>query len=238
MIQHFKPPLFPRFAILLVAFLSPMLGLTPDAKAKEKKNQVQLRLVCVTSLEENQETVLATRDAKGKWRELATISLRSSFVTEGFSVQPGELHISVRENGTLKSISQFTYPAGCRRALAVLLADPEQKTYNTQVVDPEKTKFVKGSVMIFNHSPHTGLLMLGSGEVRVESEKQIVATPDLDESKMYRMSVSYLDADGKTVTCYDRQVPASPDSREILLLLPDKTQGMKVLGIHLFGALD
>lgn len=238
MFQRFPSPSFPRFAILLVAFLSPMLGLAPDASAREKKNQFQLRLVCVTSLEESQETVLATRDAKGKWRELATVSLRSSFTSEGFPVEPGELHLAVRENGSLKSISQFTYPAGCRRALAVLLADPELKTYDAHVVDPEKTEFVKGSVLIFNHSPHAGLVLLGSGEVKVESEKQLVAKPGLEESKMYRMRVSYLDADGKTVTCYDRQVPANPDSREFLFLLPDKTQGMKVLGLPLFGALD
>ncbi len=238
MIHHFPSTPLLRFAIALVAFLSPMLGLAPDANAREKKKQVQLRLVCVTSLEENQEAVLATRDAKGKWRELATVSLRSSFTSESFPVEPGELHLAVRENGTLKSISQFTYPAGCRRGLAVLLADPEKNTYNTRVVDPEKTEFDKGSVLISNHSPHAGLVLLGSGEVKVEPEKQLVAKPGLEEGKMYRMRVSYLDADGKTVTCYDRQVPANPDSREILFLLPDKTQGMKVLGLPLFGALD
>ena len=206
--------------------------------ASGKKNQPHLRLICVSSLAGNQEVVLASRNAKGKWKELATTALRSSLITDWLPAQAGELHLAVREDRTLKSICQFTYPAASSRALAVLIADPEQNSYEARLADPKKAKFDEGSVLIFNFSEHPGLVFLGPTEERVEAGQQRAVKPSLEDNGTYRMRVSYIDAEGKTVESYDRQATGDPKSREMLFLLPDKTLGLRVLSLPFFGSID
>jgi hypothetical protein len=234
--HHISFRAIPWFSALFIAFLSPALAKSPDAGAK--KNQAHLRLICVSSLPENKEVVLASRNAEGKWQELATTVLRNSLITDWLPAQAGELHLAVREDGTLKSICQFTYPAASHRALAVLVADPEQNSYEARLVDPKKSKFVEGSVLVINFSEHPGLVFLGPTEERVEAGQQRAVKPTLDDNGSYRMMVSYLDADGETVSCYDRQAFGDPKSREMLFLLPDKTLGLRVLGLPFFGSID
>ena len=106
------------------------------------------------------------------------------------------------------------------------------------LVDPEKTGFVEGSVLIMNCSPHAGLVSLGSEEERVEAGERLVAKPTLADNGTYRMMVSYVDGEGKTVTCHDRYVSANPNSRSMLFLLPDKTLGLRVLDLPVFGAIE
>jgi hypothetical protein len=216
-----------------------LLGAISVAAAKPKSDgKAQLRIVCASSLSENHEVVLALRDEKGRWRELAPVKLRSSLITAGLPAQAGELHLAVMEEGSLKSICQFSYPADARRALAVLVADPEQNSYAAHVVDPEKTGFIDGSLLIFNFSPHTGVVLLGAEEETVEAGEKKIAKPPVEGNGMYRMMVSYLDAEGTSVGCYDRQVPRNPDSRQMLFLLPDETLGLKVISLPLFGLGD
>jgi len=220
-----------------------LLGLVTFAASKpvpsEKKgNKPQLRIVCVSSLSANQEVILASRDDKGKWQELGTVVLRTSLITDWLPAPIGELHLAVREQGALKSICQFTYPADSRRALAVLIADAEKNTYTATVIDPKKLGFVKGSVLIFNFSSHTGLVSLGPKEEKVEARQNLVAKPTLEDSGMYRMMVSYLDADGKSVSCYDRQASGNADSQDLLFLLPEKTLGLRVISLPVFGSLE
>ena len=236
MLHHLPFRTLPWFAALFAAFLSPVMGKSPDADGK--KQQPQLRFICTSSLTEDQEVVLASQDDKGKWQELGTITLRASLITDWLPAQVGELHLAVREESTLKSICQFTCPTDSRRALVALIADPEKKVYNARLADPEKLEFAKGTVLIFNFSAHTGLVSLGPKEEKVEAGQQRVAKPALEENGMYRMLVSYLDAEGQTVSCYDRQTSGNANSRDMLFLLPDKTLGLRVLGLPIFGALE
>lgn len=66
----------------------------------------------------------------------------------------GELHLALREKETLKSICHFQYPADSPRALVALIANAGKHGCEDHVVDPEKEGFVKGSLLIFNFSPH------------------------------------------------------------------------------------
>jgi hypothetical protein len=227
-----------NFTALLAALFACAVWQPVHGQSKERKGKSQLKLICVSSLAENQEVILASRDDHGKWKELGTTTLRSSLITDWMPATAGELHLAVREEGTLKSIAQFTCPPDSRRALVALIADPEKKVYNAHAVDPEKLEFVKGSVLIFNLSPHAGLVSLGPQEEKVEAGQQRVVKATLEGSGMYRMMVSYLDADGKTVSCYDRQASSNPNSRDMLFLVPDKTLGLRVLSLPLFGSLD
>lgn len=238
MFQRFPLRLLLNFTALVAALLTCAVWQPVHGQSKERKGKSQLKFICVSSLAENQEVILASRDDKGKWQELGTTSLRTSLITDWLPATDGELHLAVREEGTLKSICQFTCPADSRRALVALIADPEKKVYNAHAVDPEKLQFVKGSVLIFNLSPHAGVVSLGPKEEKVEAGQQRVVKATLEGNGMYRMMVSYLDTDGKTVSCYDRQASSNPNSRDLLFLLPDKTLGIKVLSLPVFGSLD
>lgn len=236
MIHHIPFRALPWGAALFAAFLIPVSAKSSGDRGKN--NEPRLRLICASILEENQQVVLASHDAKGKWRELATVDLRSSLITDWLPAEAGELHLALREDGALTSICRFDYPAGSRRVIAALVADQENKTYEAHVVDPVSKGFEKGSMLIFNFSPHTGTVLLGSGEETVEAGQELVAKPVLEGGLMYRMMVSYLDADDKAVSCYDRQISGNPNARSLLFLLPDKTLGVRVLSLPMFGSFD
>jgi hypothetical protein len=221
--------------VLMGTLLSPVMGQSRDAGAKGKKSKPQLRFVCLSSLEPEQEVVLASRDAEGKWQEHGTVQLRTPLITDWLPAATGELHVALREDKTLRSIGQFQYPAGASHTLVVLNANAEKNAYEATAIDPEKAGFVKGSVLIFNLSPHVGSVMLGTKEEKVEVGQQLVINPTVEENGMYRMMVSSPDASGKAVPCYDRFVSRNPNSRSMLFLLPDKTLALKVLSLPLFG---
>jgi hypothetical protein len=221
--------------VLMGTLLSPALGQSRDAGAKGKKNKPQLSFVCLSSLEPEQEVVLASRDAEGKWLEHGTIALRTSLITDWLPAATGDLHIALREAQTLRSIGQFQYPADARRALVVLNTNADKNAYEAMAIDPQKTGFVKGSVLILNLSAHSGSVMLGTKEEKVEAGQQLVINPTVEKNEMYRTMVSSLDASGKVVPCYDRYVSRNPHSRSMLFLLPDKTLALKVITLPLFG---
>jgi hypothetical protein len=79
---------------------------------------------------------------------------------------------------------------------------------------------------------------LDSKENKVEAGQQVLAKPTLDGNGMYPVVASYLDADANTVSYYDRLVSGNPNSRNMLLLLPDDTVGLRVLSITLFGEIE
>ncbi len=236
MLHHIPLRTLSWLAILPVAFSLPVMAESPDAG--EKNDQPRLRFICASVLIEDQQVVLASHNAEGEWQELGSVELRSSLIADWLPVQAGELHLTMREEGTLKSICEFNYPADSRHALVALVADPERNVYEAHVADPEKLGFAKGSVLIFNFSPHTGLVSLGPQEEKVETGQQLVAKPTPEDNGMYRMMVSYLDADGETVSCYDRQVSGNPNSRDMLFMLPDETLGLKIFSLPMFGSLD
>jgi hypothetical protein len=229
---------FLKFTALVAALSACAVWQPVHGQSTARKGKLQLKFICVSSLAENQEVVLASRDDKGKWQELGTTTLRASLITDWLPAATGELHLSVREGGTLKSICQFTCPTDSRRALVALIADPEKKVYNAHLADPKKLEFAKGSLLIFNFSPNTGLVTLGPKEEKVEAGQQRVVKPTLEANGMYRMMVSYLDPVGKTVSCYDRQASSNPNSRDIIFLLPDKTLGLRVFSLPVFGTFD
>jgi hypothetical protein len=228
---------FLTFSALFVAFLSPVLGQKSGSKSDEKKSKPQLRLICATSLAEEQEIVLASSDENGALVELGSATLRPSLVSDWLPAKVGDLHLALREDKTLKSIGHFQYPADTARALVVLVANVEKNTYEATFVDPEKTGFIKGSVLIINFSQRHSLVSLGNKEEKVEAGQQVLAKPTLDENAMYPLVASYLDADAKTVSCYDRLVSGNPNSCGMLFLLPDETVGLRVLSLAIFGEL-
>ena len=228
---------FLTFAALFLAFPSPALGEKSGSKSDQKKSKTQLRLICATSLAEEQEVVLASSDEKGALVELGTATLKPSLVSESLPAKVGELHLALREEKTLKSIARFQYPADTTHALVVLNANVEKNAYDVTVIDPDKSGFTKGSVLIINFSPHGGLVSLGSTENKLEAGQQVLAKPTLDGDGMYPVVASYLDANANKVPCYDRLVSGNPNSRNMLFLLPDSTVGLRVLSLSIFGEL-
>lgn len=224
-----------KFAVLLFGLLVPTMGQEPDANPKKQEAKPQLRFICVSSLSEDQEVILASRDEKNTWQEYGTIKLRSSLITDWLPAHTGELHIALRAGGELQSICRFIYPAGSKRALAVLLPGPLKKTYRADVIDPAKLRFVKGSALLVNYSPLNGLVMLGATKTQIKPGERRIIKPSPDANGMYRMLVGYSDAEKTLVPCYDRYVGSNNDARDIIFLLPDPTLGLKVFSLSEFG---
>lgn len=235
MSHSFSSRSFLTFSALFLALLSPALGQKSGSQSEGKKGKPQLRLICATSLAEEQEIVLASSDDKGALVELSTVALRPSLVSDWLPAKIGDLHLALREEKALKSIGHFQYPADTARALVVLMANVEKNSYEVTVIDPGKAGFIKGSMLIINFSPFTGLVSLGTTEHKVEAGQQVLAKPTLDKNGMYPLVASYLDADAKTVACYDRLDSGNPNSRSMLLLLPDEAVGLRVLSLAIFG---
>lgn len=227
-----------RLAVVFFGLLLPAMGQEPAANPNEREKKPQLRLICVSSLAQNQEVILASLDAKGEWLEHGKVGLRPSFITDWLPAATGKLHLVVRQEGALKSIGQFNYPANARRALVVLLADPQKKVYIANVIDPEKMKFDKGSVLIANYTSQAGMVVLGTNKLSVKAGQRVVAKPALESNGMYRMLVAYLDSERKAVPCFDRYISGDPNSRDMVFLFPDSTLGFKVFSLPMFGELD
>jgi hypothetical protein len=226
-----------KIAALLFGLFIPAVGQEPSETPKERKAKPQIRFVCVSSLADEQEVVVASKDDKGEWLELSTVKLRSSFITDLVPAMEGELHLALREEGTLKSIAKFNL-ASARRALVVLIANPPKKSYIASVIDPEKLAFARGSVLLINFSSQPGMVLLGSNKLVVNPGQRKVAKPTLESNGMYRMMVAYPDANKNPVPCYDRYIPGNPDSRDMLFLFPDPTTGLKVFSLPMFGELE
>jgi hypothetical protein len=224
-------------AVLFSGFTPPALSQQPAAPTPKPEAKSGLRFICVSSLAEEQQVVLASRNEDGEWLELGVVELRSSFVTNWLPTKPGELHLALREGGALKSICKFD-PGSARRALVVLIADPQEKSYKANVIDPEKLAFAKGSVLVINYSRLPGMVLLGSKKVSLNPGQREVAKPMPEANGMYRLMAAYVDPDKKIVPCYDRYVPANPESRDLLLLFPDPKLGLKVFSLPMFGEME
>jgi hypothetical protein len=229
---------FVTFAAFFAVLLTPAMAQSSASKAKKEKSKPQLRLICATALADDQDVILAARDKEGKWLELGSTSLRASFVTDWLPASTGELHLALRDEKELKSICQFQYPEDAKNALVMLISNEEKTKYEVKVIDPKKIEFVVGSTLVVNFSPHTGVVQLGSNELKIEPDQQAVAKPVVEENGMFQMQVSYLDADGKSQPRYDRYVSGKPDSRSVLFLIPDTQLSLRSLSLPLFGDLD
>lgn len=222
-----------RFAFVLLALLVSSVCLQAASKDKTK-----LRVICVSALPADQGLVLASRDEKGKWKELGKVDLRPSTVTDWLAASTGELHLATGQGSDLKSVCEFRFPAGASRALVALIANPDSSTYTAHVFEPAKAGFEKGTVMVVNASGQAAQVSLGSNEKTLDAGKDEVIRPAGSGDGTYRVQVSHVDKDGKKVLCHDRHVSASSDSREMLFLLPDKTLVLKVVSLPIFGSLD
>jgi hypothetical protein len=220
----------PWLAVLFAAFLAPAMAKSPATG----KNKPQLRIVCVSLLNETKEVILATRDAREKWHELATTELRVSRITDWLPAQAGELHLAVKEGRKMKSIGNFTYPADSSRGLVVLIADPEAKTHSAHFVDPEKAKFVNGTFLVFNFTTNPASVILGPEEEKIGAGQQAVVKPTIEENGMVRMQVTRPAENGETQACYDRYISGSQESREMIFLIPDGKSGLRVMNLPLF----
>lgn len=229
-------------AILSLALLAPVMGqegaTTPPAPPEEKKDQPKLRLICISSLEPDQDVQLASRDDKGTWMELGKAGLRSSFISDWLPARKGELHLTTPGSDGPQSICHFNFPTDARRLLVVLIPDPEKKIYKAGVFDPDKLDFAKGSVLVVNFSKRSGMVVVGSKKIVVESGGKSVVKPALEQNGMYRMLVAYEGEDRKPVPCYDRYVQGNPDSRDLMFLIPDKSLGLKVFSLPIFGSFN
>jgi hypothetical protein len=220
---------------MLIGAAMPLFGIQ-FVRADESKPM--LRIICAASLHEHHEIVVASKTEMGEWNELAKAELRSTVVSEWLPVQAGELHLAEIKDGKMKSIGQFTYPLGASRALVALTANKEGEAYAIHTFDPEKEGHVKGALMILNLSPHNASVTLGKEKLAIESGKHLAAKPSPDENGGYRLMVSYSGADGTEQLCYDRLVMTSPNTRNILFLLPDESAGLRVLTISEFGPFE
>src|SRR6478672_3250214 len=213
-----------------------LVGILPivHAQPESKESTPQLRIICVSSLVENQDVVLASRDDKGAWQEHANVKLRSSFISDWLPAHTGELHLALRGEGELQSICKFVYPDDAKRVMLVLLPDPVKKTYMGDVINPAKLKFAKGSTLLVNYSPMNASIMLGSVKTSVKPGERVIVKPVPDKNGMFRMLVAYTNENKQLVPCYDRYISNNEESRDLLLLLPDPTLGLRVYSLPEF----
>jgi len=214
-----------------------LIGLILPATAEDggAKENPRLRLICINSLVEDQEVVLASRVSDGEWHEHGTVQLRSSSVSDWLPAKVGELHLALKDGNTFNSICHFTCPDATRSVLIVLRPNQGKDAYEAHVVDPEKAGYAKAATLIVNFSEHAALVNLGSDEHKINPAQELVVKPVLDENGMYRLTASRLDAEGKPVLCYDRTVSGNPNSREMVFLLPEKSRGLRLMSLSLFG---
>jgi hypothetical protein len=233
MFRQFSLRAMPWLAVLFAAFLAPAMGKSPAAG----KNKPQLRIVCVSLLNGPQEVVLATRDAREKWHELATTELMASRITDWLPAEAGELHLAVRDGRKLNSIGNFTYPADSTRGVVVWIADPEAKTHSAHFVDPEKANFAKGTFLVFNFTTKPASVIFGPDEQKIEAGRHAVVKPTVEENGMVRMQVTRPVENGQPEVCHDRYVSGGQDSREMIFLIPDGKSGLRVMNLPLFDDL-
>jgi hypothetical protein len=232
--SHFKPPL--RIVnLLLCGFLIAIHVAAHGQSADRNETGPKLRIVCVSSLSEDHEVIMSSKDEKGAWLEHGTVKLRSPLITEWFPAKSGEMHLAQRGADGLVSICRFTYPADTRRALLVLLPQKEGKSYLADVINPDKLKLAQGSTLLVNYSSTPASVMLGTRRANVKPGERAVVKPEPESNGMFRMLVGFTDKSDKLAVCYDRYVPHSTDSRDMLMLFPDPILGLRVFSLAEFG---
>ncbi|MCP5532123.1 MAG: hypothetical protein H7A48_03015 [Akkermansiaceae bacterium] len=231
----FRLALFWCFATLLPGSLALS---AKEPKSGKPDGKPLLRIVCVTSLEDGQEIVIASRDEDENWHEHGTTKLRSSFISEWLPARGGDLHIAIRMDGGLRSICRFTYPSTTRRALAILLPDSSTRTYRADVIDPAELKFTKGLTLLVNYSPRPGAVALGNFRTKLKPGERKIVKARPEANGMYRMMAAYANGEKELVPCYDRYVSSNLETRDIVFLLPDSTLGLKVFSLSEFGPFE
>lgn len=89
-----RPLLFS--AAVLFGWLASLASQSVHAQAEKPESKPQIRIICVASLSEDQNVVLASRNQEGKWQEYGELKLRSPFLSAWTPVHAGELHLTLR----------------------------------------------------------------------------------------------------------------------------------------------
>jgi hypothetical protein len=204
---------------------------------KKKESGPMLRILCVSSLSENEEVLVASKTEDGKWIEYGAVTLRSSFITPWVKGAAGELHLVRRSGENLAPVCTFRIAEGAKHSVVVLLP-VSKKAYRANVINPEKLGFRKGMALVTNYSKVPALVMLGKRKLEVLPGKQIAGRAIAGDDGMYRMVVGYEDEQKKLIPCYDRYIALNPEARDFLLLFPDSTTGLKVFSLSEFGPFE
>lgn len=224
---------------LLACVLSfPVAVAENESVAKEKLSGPMMRILCVGSLSENEEIILASKTEDGKWVEHGTITLRSSFITPWMKITAGAMNLTRREADGLVSIGSFKIADNIKRAILVLLPNAAKKSYQVDVIDPETLGFRKGMALVTNYSSIPATVMLGSKRTDVKPGQRITEQAVVGKDGMYRMLVGYQNGKKELIPCYDRYISANSEARDFLLLFPDTTAVLKVYSLSEFGPFE
>ena len=210
------------------------------APASEKKEEgAMVRIVCVQTLTgRDQPITFAKKTEDGKWIESGDLTLSSTIISEWTRVPAGLNQIAKRSGAELISIGSFTISPTMKGAILILLPDKEKNGYRVQLIDPAKLEFRKGKALIVNYSKIPALVKMGAKSNTVASGQQVVETITADANGMYPMLIGYLDADKKTVLCYDRRVSSNPSTRTFILLFSDPDTGLRAMTLSEFGPFE
>lgn len=204
----------------------------------EEKPGPKMRFLCLDTLPAGDEVMLASRNEEGEWIEHGSLSLRPTFITSWQKAATGTLHLAKREGEGLVSLGSFRLKEGVKRSIVVLMPNKAKGKYQADVIDPEEFGFRKGMTLVTNYSKVPALVMLGKKKAEVMPGKRVAARAAVGDDGMYRMLVGYTDAQKELIPCYDRYISSNPDARDILLLFPDSTTGLKVYSLSEFGPFE
>lgn len=237
--QYLRPFLFQATVLGCLALLTNFLSAQQDAEAGEKKSVPLIRIICVASLAQEHEVIIASRDEEENWIEHSTVKLRSSSFSEWLPVTEGQLHIATRNGEEIRSICQITYPEDTKRAILVLLPDSVKRTYRGDLLDPAAMQFTKGSTLLINYSQLVGTVKLSAKLDQVKPGERKVMTPIPSPNGMFRMLIAYLNKDSQElIPCYDRYIGHNQAARTYLFLFPNATGGLHVFSLPEFGPFD
>lgn len=230
-----------HFAFVLAAFglmgMQPMPAQDTPAAKRDKSSGPQVRMVCIKSLAE-EEIILASKNEEGAWTEHGSTKLRDSLITPWVPAASGTMHLVRKDGDELVSLGSFQAAGADKRYIVILLPESDQKGYRTNVIDPAKVGFGKGSALVSNFSSLPATVMLGEKRTNVMPGKQVAARAAAGDDGMYRMLVGYQDKNKQLVVCYDRYLQFNPESRDLIFLFPDATTGLKVFSLSEFGPFE
>jgi hypothetical protein len=210
------------------------------AVKKEEKNKPALRILSVAVLPGAENIMLASKDEEGEWKILSEeVEIRSRFITQWLKAERGEIHLVKKKDEVVESLGTFIFPNNAKRLLLVIIPNIKKENYSIDIIDPGDLGFSKGKTLVANYSRQTAVAKLGSVIKEVEYGEKMVIKAKPDDNGMYRMTLGYIDKKNKPVPCYDRYVGYSEESRDFLLLFPDKRQtGFGVFSLAEFGPFE
>jgi len=213
-----------------------------EAKVVEvKENAPALRILCVAVLPGAENIMLASKDEAGEWTIITeeAVKIRSKFVTEWLPAEKGTMYLVKKTGDVVESLGSFIYPVNAKRLVIVLLPNVADRKYRIDVIDPSALGFSKGKALVANYSQQSAVAKLGAAMSNVESGNKVVIKPIPEENGMYRMTLGYIDDKSNPIPCYDRYVEYSEESRDFLLLFPDRRQpGFAVFSLAEFGPFE